>query len=146
MRQPGREAAPAGEITPFLHLLKKECKMKKAVFTLIGLTMIGCTAPVKYVDRATGDQFKEGESTYKEVRAIMGKPALETDLETNKTMICYNNSEAEQNPAAAVPIVGLFFSGVKVESRSLCFTFENDVLVKKSYTAHTARSGMNAPE
>lgn len=113
---------------------------------MIGLTLIGCTTPVKYVDRAVGDQFKEGESTCKEVRSIMGKPTMETDLEDGKTMLCYNNSEAEENPAASIPIVGIFFSGVKVETRSLCFTFENDVLVKKAYTAHTARSGMNAPE
>lgn len=120
--------------------------MYKSLIALMGIMLLGCTAPPAHVERNVGDQFQEGKTTCDEVRSVMGKPTSETDIDKDKTVLCYGNHETEINPAAMIPLVGLFFTGAKSESRILCFTFENNVLTDKKYTSHTARAGLNAPE
>ena len=120
--------------------------MNRTLITIISIMLLGCTTPPAHVERNVGEQFQEGKTTCDEVRAVMGKPNSETDIAKDKTMLCYSNFETEVNPAAVIPLVGLFFTGAKSEIRTLCFTFENNVLTDKKYSSHTARAGLNAPE
>ena len=120
--------------------------MYKSLTAIMCIMLLGCTTPPAHVERNVGDQFQEGKTTCDEVRSVMCKPTSETDIAKNTTQLCYANYETKVNPAAMIPLVGLFFTGAKAESRVLCFTFENNVLTDKKYASHTARAGLNAPE
>ncbi len=119
---------------------------KLFISVLIGLAVTACTTPPAHIERSVGNDFKEGIATYNDVLNSLGSPTTEMDIDSNKTCICYNNTEAEINPAAAIPIIGLFFTGAKAESRTLCFTFENNILIEKRYSSSKSRVGLNAPE
>src|SRR5574344_3016926 len=100
--------------------------IKLILMFLVVINVAACTTPPAYIDRSVGDQFVEGKTTYKEVVSKLGKPLTELDSlnpAVEQLIICYANSETTINPAVAIPIVGLFFTGAKSELRQLCFTF-----------------------
>ena len=121
--------------------------MKKLFLTVLtGLAVTACTTPPAHVERSVGEQFREGTATYNDVLSTLGSPTSEMDIDSNKTSLCYNNTETEVNPAAVIPVIGLFFTGAKAETRTLCFIFENNILIEKWYSSQKTRVGLNAPE
>ena len=110
-------------------------------------------------DEATISQIKIGTTTKEDVRKLLGKPnsigrgsgnlllgtALPITPQMNYEIWNYTHINVETNPAAFIPIIGLFFMGATASHASVTIHFDENGIVKYLNTAESqSTSGMGS--
>lgn len=122
--------------------------MKSIATTLLIFALAGCAASGTQVSEQAALQFKEGETTEKQIVAKLGRPNSVTIVE-GKRLISYIGSQVQIKGASFIPIVGLFAGGADVQMTMATFHIDsNGVLEKVSYTSGDAgtRNGTTPAE
>ncbi len=115
------------------------------IVVLLVLVINGCATVGRPIDPASMDKIKPGETTKTQILQWFGKPDGVTRLSTGEVWFTYTYVKATTNPAAFIPIIGLFFMGTDTESQSLVVMFGPDEVVKNvSSNAMDMQTGVNA--
>lgn len=102
-------------------------------------------------DEAATAQIKIGTTTKEEVRTLLGKPtsigrgsgnlslgvSLPVSPQASYEVWNYTHINVETNPAAFIPIIGLFFLGSTVSTASMTIHFDEQGIVKHLDTAES---------
>jgi outer membrane protein assembly factor BamE (lipoprotein component of BamABCDE complex) len=106
--------------------------MKKVTIITIILLMflIGCASVGHKLDQEAVSKIKKGETTKKEVLALIGSPDQIVNLGNGDTSWSYTYVRATAKPATFIPIVGPFVGGTNVQNQFLTITFDPDNVVK----------------
>lgn len=123
----------------------------KLIVLFVLLALSGCVSSGNPTirDEAVTAQIKIGATTKEEVRELLGKPnsigkgsgnllvgvGLPITPQINYEIWNYTHINVETNPAAFIPIIGLFFMGATASSSSVTIHFDENGIVRYLHTA-----------
>lgn len=115
--------------------------MKKlAIAAFIFLAGCAAVGNLAIDDKSKVDQIKIGVTTKGQVQELIGSPMTVYFGAEGLETWSYHIAHASVNPAAMVPVVGIFANRHNTESTSLVLMFSDDGIVKKmAYTEPTYR-------
>ena len=117
--------------------------MKKLLFLLLCLCLMGFTSVGKKIDPETLQQIKEGVTTEQEVIKLLGKPFMKTLTSDGKTIMMYQYTKVKNRPENYIPIVNIFASGMDMRQQIVTVLIDKSGNVEK-YTFNDAESEINS--
>jgi outer membrane protein assembly factor BamE (lipoprotein component of BamABCDE complex) len=100
--------------------------MRTIVTLALAFMISACVTVGKEVtpDQLAG--FKNGETTYDEVVAKLGKPTSTSYMSNGQRTLSYIFAHSQARPAAFIPVVGAFVGGADTRSSHAFFIFNRD--------------------
>lgn len=98
--------------------------MKLFIFTmLLSLMLGGCASYGVMISEKQANQFKRGETTERDIIAVLGNPSTVTNTNGQRT-IAYTGMQAQVRPETFIPFVGAFVGGSDAQVTSVAFSFD----------------------
>ena len=108
--------------------------MKKCLFILLILSLVGCATTGVKVNKDNLSKIKEGETTKEQVIQLLGNPNMVNLTSDGKTILMYHFFEYKTKARSFVPVVGLLAGGGDMNQEILQVLLdENDVVEKYIY-------------
>lgn len=122
--------------------------MKKLFILLVAALISGCATVgnLAIQDKTKVEQIKVGATTKGQVQELIGPPTVVNFGTEGLETWTYLVTTAKLNPAAMVPVVGLFANRHETESTSLVLMFSDSGVVKKMAYTEPSRPKEAAPE